>query len=66
MTKAVAAVCATKTLSESQAAEAMWAYYKEHNAELTTDIRELLQAHLWKQVRHTQPEFQGSGLVGAI
>ena len=40
MTKAAAAVCATKTLSESQAAEAMWAYYKDHKAELTTDIRE--------------------------
>ncbi len=40
MTKAAAAVCATKTLSESQATEAMWAYYKGHKAELTTDIRE--------------------------
>ena len=40
MTKAAAAVCATKTLSESQADEAMWAYYKAHKAELMTDIRE--------------------------
>ena len=40
MTKAAAAVCATKALSESQAAEAMWSYYKEHKAELMTDIRE--------------------------
>ncbi len=40
MRKATAAVCATKTLSESQAADAMWVYYRQHKGELITDIRE--------------------------
>ena len=40
MKKAATAVCATKTLSEGQAAEAMWVYYKQHKAELMTDIKE--------------------------
>lgn len=38
--KSASANCTTKPLTESQAAEIMWVYYRDNKAQLISDIKE--------------------------
>lgn len=56
MKKSVATESLPKPLTDKEAAELMWAYYKQHKEELMTDIKEYRDYILAELAKGVSPE----------